>query len=194
MAGTITESVFSDFEIRKMGIKVEGDETYTACDCVGTCEEELEVLVVTKKCRGLTAKTRVKSTGAGTLTISAHFPYELWTKLYAMSNEGLVEGVQAYGRNSAHKPFSIVMDTFDEDGNEKFRAYPACIMQVGPTRSVENGAEEVAEMEIEIGIMPDDAGNCLYEAMVRDLGTDTKSLRTKWMSEFTPELVQAVEA
>lgn len=186
-----TETVFSEYEIRSIGIKVAGDEAYTSVPCVGSLEEEMEALVVTKKCRGMTAKTRVKGTGSGTLTLSAHMPYGIYTKMYGMVNDGLVEGVQAYGRNSVHPQFSMVLDVFDEDGIEKLKAYPACILQAGPARSTENGSEEVAELEIEISVMPDDDGNGLYEAPVADLGTDTKQLRTKWMTDFTPELVKA---
>lgn len=188
---TITETVFSDYEIRQIGIKVTGDEVYTAVECVGSVEEELETLVVTKRCRGVVKKTRVKGTGAGTLTISVHMPYAIYTKMYGMVSEGLAEGVQAYGSNSVHPVFSMTMDTYDEDGVRKLRAYPACILQSGPARSTENGAEEVAELEIEVSVMPDDDGNCLYEAAVADLGTDTNQIASKWMTSFTTELVQA---
>lgn len=188
---TITESVFSDYEVRQIGVKVEGEESYTAVNCVGSVEEELEALVVTKNCRGVVQKTRVRGTGAGTLTISAHMPYAIYTKMYGMVSDGLADGVQAYGRNSVHPVFSLVMDTYDEDGVQKLRAYPCCIFQAGPARSTENGAEEVAEIEMEISVMPDDDGNCLYECAVNDLGTDTNQIKTKWMTQFTPELVQA---
>lgn len=187
----ITETVFSDYEIRQIGVKVDGDETFTAVNCVGTVEEELEALVVTKNCRGVVQKTRVKGTGAGTLTISAHMPYAIYTKMYGMVSEGLAEGVQAYGRNSKHPQFTLVMDTYDEDGVRKFRAYPCCIFQSGPARSTENGAEEVAEIEMEVSVMPDEAGNCLYEAAEKDLGTDTAGLKTKWMTNWTPDLMKA---
>lgn len=192
----LTQTVFSEYEIRKMGIKVGEEGTYKACDCVGSAEEEMETLVVTKSCRGTVVKTRVRGTGNGTLTISAHVPYDLYASMFAMDLEslGLVDGVVAYGKNSTHPTFSIVMDVYDEDGNEKFKAYPNCIMQSGVARSTENGSEEVAEIEMEVSIMPDENGNGLYEAVVNDLGEDSKQLKTKWMTAFEPTLVQSTPA
>jgi len=54
------------------------------------------------------------------------------------------------------------------------------------------GAEEVAELELEIGVMPDSYGNGMYEAVVSEL-TDA-SLKNTWMTAFTPELVQVASA
>ena len=57
-------------------------------------------------------------------------------------------------------------------------------------REIENGGEEVAEKEIEFSYMPDEYGYGVYECCEADLGTDTKSLKTKWMADWTPDLVQ----
>ena len=48
----MTNGVFSDYELREMGIKFDGEEEYTAANCVGSCEEEMESKVISKKCRG----------------------------------------------------------------------------------------------------------------------------------------------
>lgn len=183
--------VFSEYELRKMGIKFKSAEAYTSADCVGSCEEELESKVITKKCRGVVAKISVKGTGNGTLSISMHMPYEIYEQAYGMKLDSLIEGVRAYGQNSVHEAFSIVQDVFDEDGNEKFKAYPNCIIQSGLSRKIENGAEEVAEVEIEVSVMPDEHGNGMYEALASTLAEEVKN---KWMTEFEPNLVQAVTA
>ena len=183
----------SDFEIDQMGIKFEGGEAYESVNCLGSVEEEMEAKVVTKSCRGVVAKTRVKGTGAGTLKISAHIPWAVYTKAYGMELETLIEGVKAYGRNSVHKGMSVVMHVLDEDNNEKLKAYPNCIISSGGvTRKTENGAEEVAEIELEIAVMPDDYGNGLYEAVVDELTDETA--KTTWMTAFAPELVQVKNA
>lgn len=192
-----TETVFSEYEVREIAIKLNGqtpEDTAHSMPCVGSVEEEMETLVVTKNCRGMVAKTRVKGTGAGTLTISAHIPSAIYNSIYGMNLAGLVEGVKAYGRNSVHPEFTMTLHVFDEDGNEKFKAYPCCVMQSGVTRTTENGAEEVAEVEIEVSVMPDENGNGLYEVEAKDLGTDEAQLKTKWMTQFKPDLVQAPEA
>lgn len=185
-------SVFSEFELRKMGIKFKSAEAYQSADCVGSCEEELETKVTTKKCRGNVVKTTVRGTGSGTLTISMHMPYEIYVQAYGMNLDTLIEGVKAYGQNSRHEAFAIVQDVFDEDGVEKFKAYPNCIIQTGVARKIENGAEEVAEIEMEVSIMPDEYGNGVYEALASELKDETA--KTTWMTAFEPSMVQAVQA
>lgn len=182
-------TVFSEYELRKMSIKVGDKGTYKPADCVGSMEESLNTKVITKSCRGVVVKTRVKGDGTGTLTISLHMPYDLYVSVYAMEFETLKEGVVAYGQNNVHPVFSIVCDVFDEDGNEKFKAYPNCIFQSGVARTIENGAEEVAEIEMEVSLMPDEYGNCMYEAVASALTDET--VKNTWLTAFTPELVQA---
>ena len=185
-------AVFSEYELREMAIKFKSAEAYISANCVGSCEEELESKVITKKCRGVTVKTTVKGTGSGTLTISMHMPYEIYEQAYGMKLDSLIEGVRAYGQNSHHEAMSIVQHVFDEDGNEKFKAYPNCIIQTGVSRKIENGAEEVAEVELEVSVMPDEHGNGMYEALASTLQDET--LKTKWMTGFEPSLVQVASA
>lgn len=182
----------SDFELDQLGMKFEGEEAYETVDCVGSCEEEMAVKSVTKSCRGVVVKKRSKGTGEGTLKVTAHIPWAIFTKAYGMELDTLVEGVKAYGRNSIHKTFSLVAHVLDEDNNEKLKAYPNCIINTGVVRKIENGAEEVAEMELEIGVMPDEHGNGLYEAVVAEL-TD-ENVKNTWMTAFTPALVQVESA
>lgn len=186
----MTNGVFSDFELDKLSIKfgTTTSATYQSVDCVGSCEEEMESKVITKSCRGVVVKTVVKGTGNGTLKITAHIPWAVYTEFYGMSVDGLIEGVKAYGRNSVHNGFSAVMHIKDEDGAEKYKAYPNCIMKSGVVRKIENGAEEVAQLEIEASVMPDENGNGLYEALATELD---ESIATQWMTAFTPALVKS---
>lgn len=184
----MTNGVFSDFELDQLGFKFNGKEAYESVNCVGSCEEEMVSKKITKSCRGVVVKTVVKGTGNGTLKILAHIPWAVYTELYGMSIDGLIEGVKAYGRNSVHNGFAAVMHINDEDGAEKYKAYPNCIMESGIVRKIENGAEEVAELEITISVMPDDFGNGLYEALASELD---ETVAGKWMTAFTPELMQS---
>ena len=101
-----TTTVFSEFELREMAVKFNGETSasYIHMDCVGECEEEMEVRVVTKKCRGKVKKTRVKGTGTGTLKLSAHVPYNIFTKAFGMENAKTIDGVMSYGeiRHTRH--------------------------------------------------------------------------------------------
>lgn len=184
-------SVFSKFELRKMGVKISGSEAYKSADCVGTFEEELDVKIVSKMCRGVQVKTRPRGAGTGTVTVSAHVPYDIYCEMFDMGErDDLVEGVQGYGSNNFHKEFSIVADVYDEDDNELLLAYPRCIIQTGPNTNIENGAEEVAEIEVEISLMPDDSGYCRYECVVSDLHEGSTIKPDTWMSNFTPDMVK----
>jgi hypothetical protein len=185
-------SVFSEYELREMAVKFKSEESYVNADCVGSCEEEMETKVVSKSCRGVVVKETVKGTGKGTLKLSMHMPYEIFKKAYGMELNTLKEGVIAYGQNSRHEAFSITQHVFDEDGNEKFKAYPNAIIKTGIARKIENGAEEVAEVELEVSVMPDEDGNGMYEALASELKDE--AVKTTWMNAFTPELVKVVSA
>lgn len=187
----MTKEVYSEYELRRMGIKTEGSAAYKEASCVGSCEEELDTKVVSKSCRGVVFKKTVKGAGTGKLTISMHMPLDVYNDIYGMNLDTLIEGVKAYGTNSIHKTFSCVQDVFDEDGVEKFKAYPNCIIETGVKRKIENGAEEVAEIELEASLMPDEHGNCVYEALASELDETVKS---KWMTAFEPSMVQAPSA
>ena len=178
-------TVFSEYELRKMAIRFDNESTAVEASCVGSCSEELDVRKVTKKCRGITVKTRVKGSGTGKLTISMHVPKDVYDGMFGMKLDGLIDGVRAYGQSSTHPEFCITQEVYDEDGNKKFKAYPRCIMESGVSRSIENGTEEVKEVDLDISTMPDEHGMGMYEVLDSELKEET--VRTNWMSKFDPE-------
>lgn len=178
-------TVFSEYELRKMAIRFGSDSAAVEASCVGSCSEELDVRKVTKKCRGITVKTRVKGSGTGKLAISMHVPKDVYDGMFGMKLDGLIDGVCAYGQSSTHPEFCITQEVYDEDGNKKFKAYPRCIMESGVSRSIENGTEEVKEVDLDISIMPDEYGMGMYEALDSELKEET--VKTNWMSKFDPE-------
>lgn len=180
------QNVFSNFEIKNASIKFKDAEAFVKLGCVGSADDELEVKVVTKNCEGVLAKSVARGAGSGTLSMSLHMNYALYVEAFGMDQEGLVAGVMAYGRNSKHKEFSLVAQIYDEDGNEKLVAYPRCVMSSAPSASIENGAEEVAEIEIEINLFADDNGNVKYEA----IATEAEAIAEQWMTAWTPELMK----
>lgn len=186
----ISSTVFSEYEYRKLVFKIDKDSVEVPC--VGSFEEELEVKTVVKNCRGTVAKTRTRGTGNGTITISGHIPNELYQRLFNFlgADGGLKKGVHSYGKKSLHPEFMLTADVFDEDDNEKLKAYPRCTIQSNLSRSTENGGDEVAEIELEIAVMPDDNEQGLYEALASEVDEDVK---TKWMNEFNLELVTGAE-
>lgn len=191
---TTTANVFSEYEVKNTSIKFndESGGQATKVGCVGTLEETLNAKTVTKKCEGVVTKTVVKGDGTGELKLSLHMVYDLYLKSYGMVADDLKDGVYAYGRNSKHKSMTITAEVLDEDGNVKLRAYPNCVITGGDARKIENGAEEVAEMEITISIMPDEHGNGMYEALVTDSLDST--VKTGWLTNFNYDLVKEATA
>lgn len=187
MAG-VTSKVFSETEVRQIAIKLEGVEKADINECVGTWEEEMAVKTVTKSCRGVVSKSRTRGTGNGTIKASMHMQQDLFADLYGMQQKGLKDGVIAYGTKSLHPVACVTVKVLDEDDNVKYKAYPKCTIQTAMSRKVENGSEEVALIELELAVMPDDEGNGLYEAVEEDLIEE--ELKTKWMSEFTVDMVK----
>lgn len=182
-------AVFSEYELRRMAIKFANEQAATEASCVGSCSEEMDVRKVTKKCRGIEVKTRVKGSGTGKLSISMHVPKNIYDGMFGMKVEGLIDGVRAYGQSSTHPEFCVTQEVYDEDGNKKYKAYPRCIMESGVSRSIENGSEEVKEVDLEISVMPDDYGNGVYEALDSELKEET--VKNNWMSKFDPETMHS---
>lgn len=180
----------SEYELDLLGIKFAGAEAADEIKCVGSCEEEMTAKVITKSCRGVVVKKVVKGTGEGTLKITAHIPYAIYEKFYGMTLDSLVTGAKAYGRNSVHKGFCLTAHVTDEDGAEKYKAYPNCVVATGVVREIKNGAEEVAQLELEVSVMPDEHGNGLYEVIA---GTDTANLTKDWIKSFDASKLQNVQ-
>lgn len=193
--GTVSDSVFSEYELRELAVKFNDDDgdTFTHADCVGSWEDEAETLTVTKNCRGKVAKKRTTGTGSGTVTWTGHIPEAIKAKMFDMIREDLAAGVQGYGSENRHKEFTVVGRYLNEDGEEKYFAYPKMVANTY-SGSTENGSEEVAEREVELSYMPDEHGYGKYEALASDLAEDANQLKTKWMTEWTPELMQASPA
>lgn len=188
----MTNGVFSDYEVDKMSLKFAGNtDEAQPMNCVGSVEEEMTAKVITKKCRGVTIKNIVKGTGEGTLKISVHMPYEVYKQGFGMESDDLKTGVIGYGSKSVHPEFCLTEHILDEDGVEKYKAYPKCVFTKKSVITIENGAEEVAEIEGEITVSPDEYGYGLYEALAEDLDETTANA---WMTNFTPALVQVASA
>lgn len=182
--------VYSYFECDQLAIKVAGDEAYTRDDCVGSIEVERETKTVTKSCRGVIKKRKTKATGNGTLTLKMHVKLALYRKLYAMTNEGLQPGVYAFDNTVAMPEASITARVKDEDDNIMFLGYPRAKVEEINTLSIENGAEEVAEVEMKLSYMPDDYNKGEYQALEVEL-TGKELNEENWMTDFSSELAQA---
>ena len=103
--------------------------------------------------------------------------------------EELAPGVYAYGKNSKHEEFTLTGEVMDEDDVKKLVAYPNCVVSSGIATKIENGAEEVAEAELEIAAFPDEHGFGKYEAIEELL--EDENIKNKWMTSFNYDLVKS---
>lgn len=182
--------VYSYFECDQLAIKVTGDESYTRDDCIGSIEVERETKTVTKSCRGVVKKRKTKPTGNGTITLKLHIKLGLYRKLTAMTNEGLQPGVYAWDNTVSMPEASVTARVKDEDDNIMYLAYPRAKVEELNTLSIENGAEEVAEVEIKLSYMPDDYNKGEYQALADEL-TGSVLNEENWMMAFSSSLAQA---
>ena len=184
MANTIEQ--FSEFEVKESTVKFDGESEAEKMGCVGKLGETMNNKTVTKKCEGVTVKSVTRGDGTGELAFTLHMRESVFQKAYGMVRTGLKAGVTAYGRNSTHKEFLYTAKVLDEDGNVKLKAYPRCCITSALAHSIENGAEEVAEIECTAAVMPDEYGEGMYQAYADDLDETTVS---SWLNNFTRELV-----
>lgn len=189
----VENEVYSEYEIKESSMKFQEDEKSARVGCVGSLEETLDSKQIKKKCEGVESIVAVRGKGTGSIKASLHIKYGLFVKAYGMHTEDLKTGVNGYGKNSIHKPFSWVGKVQDEYGNEKLKAYPNCLITEGISRKIENGGEEVAEIEMAITLNPDENGYCMYEVLVANLEESEKEKFIEdWMTNFNPEMVKKV--
>lgn len=114
-----------------------------------------------------------------------------WIRNIEMGTRGawhLKDGIVAYGQSSLHAVACVTAKILNEDGDVKYKAYPNCTITNGLSRTVDNDTEDVAMLDLEIAVMPDENGEGMYEAVEKDLQDATA--KTKWMEEFSRELVE----
>lgn len=181
--------VYSYFECDQLAMKVVGDEAYTRDDCVGTISVERETKTVTKSCRGVVKKRKTKPTGNGTITLKMHIKMALYRKIHAMTNEGLQPGIYAFDNTEPMPEFSLTARVKDEDDNIMFLGYPRCKIEEINSMEIENGAEEVAEVEMTVSYMPDDHNKGEYQALEVELTGDVLNA-DNWMTDFSSENAQ----
>lgn len=181
--------VYSYFECDQLAIKVAGDEGYTRDDCIGSLTVERETKTVTKSCRGVVKKRKTKPTGNGTINLKMHIKMALYRKIHAMTNEGLQPGVYAFDNTEPMPEFAITARVKDEDDNVMFLGYPRCKIEEINSLEIENGAEEVAEVEMSVSYMPDDYNKGEYQALEVELTGDVLNA-DNWMTDFDSETAQ----
>lgn len=160
----------------------------TKFGCVGQLESETEIIEIVKRCAGVEVK-KVSKPQKANVTVSAHVPIDVFRNFFGLSNDGLKPGVYSYGTESKGKDFVFTADVVDEfEDITKLIAFSNCTSATGLKFTIENGAEEVALLELEYTALPDDKQKIYYEALVPELDDD--EVAEQWHTDFKPELVE----
>ena len=161
MAYTIGDN-YSPYEVDQLAIKVAGDTEYTRDDCIGKMTVERETKTVTKKCRGVIKKRKTKATGPG---------------------------VYAFDNTEAMPEFSLTARVKDEDDVIMYKGFPRCKIEEINAFEIENGGEEVAEIELKASFMPDDYNKGEYEGLEDEM-TGQVLNADNWLTDFSSEIAQ----
>lgn len=185
--------VFEDFNIEEASVQeldsnYETTGTAKSFGCVGTLSIEPEVQQIVKNC-GIKQLKAVTKTAYLNVTIAGHINRSVAEALFGLTSEGLVTGVKAFNVNSTSKPMCFTAKVYNMDRSEcKYIALPIIQNVSGFVKNIDNGATEVAYVELEFNALFDKNNNAYYEALESELTDET--VKSKWMNEFTPDLVK----
>lgn len=191
MATTVVTE-FDAVSIRNASVQfIEGgtQSPGTSFGATGSIEGETESIVIEKKSAGMTTKSVTKPQKMN-LTYAGHFPVAVLRKIFGLSNEGLKPGIYSYGQFSKGVNFVLTADVVDEfEDVTKLIAFPNVTSTSGlKIQAIENGAEEVAQIEFEFTVLPDAKGQLYYEALEPEI--DDPTVVTQWHTQFNPTLVE----
>lgn len=162
-------------------------ETATALGCTGSLSTETEIKEVVKNCEGQAVKTWAKAQKM-TATFVGHMPVDVVRRAFGLSNKGLKAGVYAYGVDSLGGSGIFTWETWDiEETERKFLAFPNGSFSGGLKINIENGGDEIAQVEMSLTFMKDNNKKFYYEAFESDLSDET--LKNEWMTKFNIESV-----
>ncbi|MCD8207201.1 MAG: hypothetical protein LUD72_04600 [Bacteroidales bacterium] len=176
------DTVFSEYFLDEVGIKLPGADKADIITCVGSLEEEMNTKTITKSCRGRIKKSRTKGSD-GTVTLTAHVPYDDLIGVWGM--EEFADGVYGYGTTSMHGECVLTAKVLDEDDNVQYRAYPVAVNSTKST-SIDDDADEVAMVEMEFAVTADDNEMIVYQALEQDISED---IAKEWMENFSLDLI-----
>lgn len=184
---TVVE-VFDAVSVKNTSVQFHDSETSGKFGCLGSIGGETEMRELIKRCAGVEVRKRTKPEKMN-LTLSGHVKVAIIRSIFGLSNEDLKAGVYKYSQDAKGKEFTLTADVIDEfEDQTKLIAFPQCISATGLQFNIENGADEVAELELEFTAYPDEEGNFYYESIVAE--TEDDELAKKWHSDFNYDLVK----
>lgn len=187
---------FDAVSINNVGIQFKTGTTYeegTSFGCVGSLEGESDVTEKQLKCGNRVLKSITKVNFMTFNVTVANAPIAVVRSIFGLENEGLKTGVYSFGENSKGQDFIFTGDIVDEfEDVTKMIAFPNASNISGlKIQAIENGADEVANLEFEFRALPDADGKFYYEAVAGDVVD--QAVKDQWHTAFTSTLVAEVE-
>lgn len=179
---------FDPVSIKDTSLQFKDDSSKIGC--LGSIEGETEMREIVKRCEGVEVRKRSKPEKMN-LTLSAHVKVEVLRKVYGLSDDDLKPGIWKYTQDAKGEEFVLTANVIDEfEDVTKLIAFPNCVSETGLAISIENGADEVAEIELEFTVYPDDNKSFYYESFIDELdGDDAEEIQDEWHTDFDTELV-----
>ncbi len=177
---------FENYKILESSIQFK-NKSAIAFGCIGTMDATANVEEVVKKCEGKVVKKTKRVTDM-TVAITAHTRVPVQRDLAGLSNEGLKEGVYAYGTDTFSNPFVYTAKVLDMEGNVKYIAFPNMENVKGLAIKVNNDVTEIEMDDMEFSALADSNNKFYYEAYESEL--KDANVKEKWLTNFTPDLVK----
>ncbi|MCP8855927.1 phage tail protein [Latilactobacillus sakei] len=190
MANTVIVQTFDNVSIAALSFLFKDEEAAILADCVGKFSAETEMQEIVKKC-GSTEVKKISKPIKMTAKITAHIPLAIYRKFYGLHhNEKVKPGIYSYGPTSKGQQFALAAKVVDEfEDNAKLEAMLNVSSSTGLTFEIENGADEVAALELEASVMVDSLGEFYHEAIVTEL--EDPKLEDAWMTKLNAETLTA---
>lgn len=187
---------FDECKITEAHVKMYNQKTDTLSSdkatklgCTGKIELSSEYKTIVKNCEGLETK-KVKKLVKLTGNISAHMPLAIARTVFGLSNKGLKDGVYAIDDSTDTPNMCLTakaIDLFTDE--EKYMCLPKISFSTGFIKTIDNTADQVAEISLNFDAYKDENGKFYYESCASEV--EDANISTKWLEEFTPTLVKA---
>lgn len=188
---TVPVKQFDQYKVTNGGVQWKATDGTTSTGvkfgCTGELSVETEIKTIVKTCEGdevLSVDIPTKMTG----TFTGHIPVDVFRKAFGIDTKGLKKGVYAYGTDSRPGNGVMTWDVFDIfEEIKKMLAFPNASVSGGLTWSLQNGNEEIVEIEMALTFLKDENSKFYYEAFESEV--EDADVKAKWHTAFTPELV-----
>ena len=175
--------------IEKLHVRPVGEQVSIPMGCTGKLDITTTSTKIEDMCDGIIAGTFNQITDLQ-LSLSGKLYREVETDLFGFIQEGLVNGVKAYGVDSQGKPMQIAAVVVDFSGKKEIVVFPNVSNTDGFARAMDNASKtEVPDADYSLQANADEYRNFAYFIDVSDKTDDQiKDMLENW----TPADAQVV--